>query len=76
MLFLLLGLEGRGEVAYKCTYSLKKPTIVFDAMYVKRKKKKKHSESRCGAMKSQPTQTYADNQNKYAAKVFCTYTLE
>lgn len=42
----------------------------------KTKKIKKHSESRCGAMKSQPTQTYADNQNKYASKVFCTYTLE
>lgn len=26
---------------------------------------------RCGAMKSQPTQTYADNQNKHIAKLFC-----
>ncbi len=46
-----------------------KPTIVFYVMYVK-----KNRESRCGAMKPRLTQTYADNQNKQAAKLFCTYT--
>lgn len=57
-------------MADKCTYTLEKPTIVFYVMYVK----KKRSESRCGAMKPQPTQTYADNQNKHTAKLFCAYT--
>lgn len=36
-----------------------RPTIVFHIMHVKKKR-----ESRCGAMKPQPTQTYADNQSK------------
>lgn len=46
-----------------------KPTIVFYVKYAK-----KNRGNRWGAMKPQPTQTYADNQNKHAAKQFCTYT--
>lgn len=46
-----------------------KPTIVLYIMYVK-----KNRASRCGAMKSQSTQTLADNQNKHCKTVLYLYT--
>ena len=38
-------------------------------MYVKM-----NQQARCGAMKPQPTQTFAENQNKYTANLFSTQT--
>lgn len=70
MLFLLLGLKGRGKKKnWQMCIHPEKPTTVFHVRYVK-----KNRERRCGAMKPQPTQTYTDKQNKHAAKLFSTYT--
>lgn len=62
MLFLLLGLKGGGEGEWLTNAHPDKPSVLHAKM---------NRQHRCGAMKPQPTQTYADNQNKHIAKLFC-----